>query len=323
MKYPDIKTITCFGAGLIGSGWATEFAMKGFRVKVYDVVPDMLKDAQKHVAHNFQTLIQGDVLSEEEALAAKKRIDFVPDVKEALQDVQFVQEATSERLEVKKQVLETIDTYCDENVIVGSSTSSLLVSQLAPLSKYPQRVICCHPYNPPYLIPLVELVGTEGSEDAVAHIEQMLRSMKKEPVVLKKEAKGYIANRLQVVIGREIVEMVYRGICTVEDAETALTFGPGIRWAIFGHNLTMQLGGGDGGVKAMFDKVVVRGAEKSSYLDDLGNWIKYPDDWPEVAQEGIDETLSHRSREIGNDNESLADYRDQMLIGILKLHHKL
>ena len=159
-----------------------------------------------------------------------------------------------------------------------------------------------------------------GGEVHIETIRNFLASIGKKPVVLKKEAKGYIANRLQVVVGREIVEMVYRGICTVEDAEIALTYGPGLRWAIMGHNLIMQLGGGPNGVKGMFDKLVARGAEKSSYLDDLGNWIKYPDDWPEVAQAGIDETLTHRDPSIGNDNESLAAYRDKMLIEILKLH---
>jgi len=145
----------------------------------------------------------------------------------------------------------------------------------------------------------------------------------KKPVVLNKETKGFIANRFQVVIGREIVELVNRGVCSVEDCETALTFGPGLRWAIMGHNLVMQLGGGENGVRGMFAKVTAKGADRSSYLDDLGNWIKYPDDWPDVVQAGIDETLANRPRSKGNDNSTLAAYRDLMLMEILKLHQNV
>lgn len=321
MNYPEIKKVCLYGIGLIGAGWATVLSINGIEPVLYGRSDDSILRSFKIIDSNFESMVKGGLLTREQADAAKNLIKGTTSAREALSDVQWVQESVSERSEIKKGAFEVIDTYCGENTIVGSSSSSMLISQIASFSKYPDRVICVHPYNPPHLIPLVELVGNPGSEDAIEHLYQLMEKIGKKPVVLKKEAKGYIANRLQVVVGREIVEMVYRGICTVEDAETALTYGPGLRWAIMGHNLTMQLGGGPGGVKGMFEKVVARGAEKSSYLDDLGNWIKYPDDWPEVAQEGIDETLAHRPPEIGNDNESLARYRDLMLIEILKLHN--
>ena len=323
MQYPEIKKICCYGAGLIGAGWATSFSIKGIEVCMYEQSAESIEKAKEHLERNYSVMVEGKLISKEEAEAAKKLIHCSLNIKEALSGVQYVQESVNERYEIKEQVFKSIDKYCGSEVIIGSSSSSLLISKMAEFSKYPQRCICVHPYNPPHLIPLVELVGIPGGEEAVEHIRKFMLKIGKKPVVLKKETKGYIANRFQVVVGREIVELVKRGVCSVEDCETALTYGPGLRWAIMGHNLTMQLGGGEGGVREMFEKVVAKGSDRSSYLDDLGNWIKYPDDWPETVQEGIDETLAHRSPDIGNDNESLAEYRDKMLIEILKLHQNI
>lgn len=314
------QTVTCYGAGLIGCGWAACLALGGCQVSVYDASPESLDRAPAQLRKNLEELLRGGLISADKRDAALARVRFEADARAALSGAQLVIEATPERLEVKQAVLSAIDDCCGADVVVGSSSSSLLISQIACHSAWPQRCVAIHPYNPPHLIPLVELVGMPGSEAVVEQVRIFLEQLGKKPVVLKKEAKGYIANRLQVVVGREIVELVYRGICTVEDAETALTYGPGLRWAIMGHNLTMQLGGGPGGVKGMFDKVVARGAKTSSYLDDLGNWVKYPDDWPDVAQAGIDEVLAHRDRSIGDDNPTLAAYRDKMLMELLKLH---
>ncbi len=321
MKYPQIKKVALFGAGLMGSGWATCLSYKGIEVAVYARGERQLKAAEEKVKENFKEMVEGGLLEVTEVEEALNRISYTFELKEALIDVQLVIESITEKYDIKETAYQQIDEYCDEKVIVATSTSSLLISKLAEFSKYPERCICMHPYNPPHLIPLIELVGPENSEDAIEHIRQFCIDIDKKPVVLKKETKGFIANRMQVVIGREIVELIKRGVCTIEDCETALTFGPGMRWAVMGHNLTMQLGGGAGGVKGMFEKVVAKGSDRSSYLDDLGNWIKYPDDWPEVAQAGIDETLLNRTPEIGNDNETLEKYRNKMLIEILKLHN--
>lgn len=320
MTYPEIKKVALYGIGIIGAGWATCLSVKGIDVALYGRSEESLDRAREKVATNFHGLVDGGLLTQAQVDTAVGHIVYTTDVAEALAGVQMVIESVAERADVKQAVYETVDAHCGADVIVATSTSSMLISNLAKMSKYPERCICAHPYNPPHLIPLVELVGVEGGDDAIEHTRKFLVEMGKKPVVLQKETKGFIANRLQVVIGREIVEMVKRGVCTVEDCEDALTFGPGMRWAVMGHNLTMQLGGGAGGVKGMFEKVVAKGGDRSGYLDDLGNWIKYPDDWPTVCQDGVDEALAHRTPEIGNDNASLAAYRDKMLIQILKLH---
>jgi 3-hydroxyacyl-CoA dehydrogenase len=322
MEYPEITKVCCYGAGTIGAGWATGCSLKGHPVTVYDLDEACLGRARSAIAKNYAPLVAGGVLTAAEATRCMSLVTYVGEPAAALDGVQLILESAPERHEVKKQVLETIDRYRQGDVIVGSSSSSLLASEMSRFSKYPERCICAHPYNPVHLIPLVELVGPPGSEDAIEHVRGFLASIGKEPVVLKKEAKGYIANRFQVVVGREIVELLKRGVCTVEDADKALTFGPGIRWAVMGHLLNMELGFA-GGVKGMYDKLIVPEAEHSSYLNDLGNWTKYPDDLAETAQAGVDEELAHRPPEIGNDVEGLAEYRDRMLIEILKLHKRL
>ncbi len=316
MTYPNIKKVALYGIGIIGTGWATCLSSYGIDTVLYGRSEEKLAIANAKIEAHFR----GGLMTEAEVATATAHVSYTTDLTAALTGANMVVESVAEKYDIKESVFAQIDAVCGADTILATSTSSLLISKLSSFSKYPESCICVHPYNPPHLVPLVELVGAEGGEAAVEHIRQFLLSVGKKPVVLQKETKGFIANRLQVVVGREIVEMVKRGICTVEDCETALTYGPGMRWAVMGHNLTMQLGGGDGGVRGMFEKVVAKGSDRSSYLDDLGNWIKYPDDWPEVAQAGIDETLSHRAPEIGNDNASLAAYRDKMLIEILKLH---
>jgi 3-hydroxyacyl-CoA dehydrogenase len=322
MSFPEIKKICCYGVGLIGTGWATNFVMKGYPVNMYSPEETILENARKRIEDNFARLVEADVLSSSEVDDAMGLVSYITSLEEALSGVQLIQESVPDKYEIKKEVIENIDKHCGDDVIVATSSSALLVSEMSSYSKYPSRVICAHPYNPVHLIPLVELVGAEGSEDAVQHAKEFYGSIGKEPVVLKKEIKGYIANRLQVVIGREIVELLERGVCTVEDADKALTFGPGIRWAVMGHMLAMNLGF-SGGVKAMYEKIIVKGSDRSSYLDDMANWIKYPEDLPEKSQAGVDEELANRPAEIGNTNEGLVEYRDKMLIEILKLHKKL
>lgn len=321
-NYPEIKKVCCYGVGLIGCGFAVNFAMHGIEVVMYNPETSLLDGAKEEVGKNFANLVDSAAITETQAKAAMALIQFETELFVALDGIQYIQESVPENYDVKKQVIETIDQYCGEDVILATSSSALLISKLASFSKYPTRVISAHPYNPVHLIPLIEIVGIEGSEKVTQHVKDFFARIKKEPVILKKEIKGYIANRLQVVIGREIVEMLERGVCTVEDVDKALTYGPAMRWAIMGHLLNMELGF-NGGVKGMYDKIIVKGSDRSSYLDDMANWIKYPEDLADKAQAGVDAEMANRSPEVGNDKESLIQYRDSMLIEILKLHKKL
>lgn len=320
MELTDIKKIACFGTGVIGASWATNFVMKGYPVNLYDVSDAQLQAGQEKIAKNLHFLEQEGFLTEQETTQALARVHCTTSAEEALRDVQWVQESVPERYEIKQSVLSQIDEIAGENVIYASSTSGLLISRIAALSRYPRRCVGAHPYNPPHLIPLVELVGPEGSQEAVELARVFYLKLGKEPVVLKQEVPGFIANRIQTAVAREIIDLVMRGVCTVEDADKALTFGPGIRWGIMGQNLLYNLGNPNG-IKGLYANV--GGGNKKSWLENMARWTVYPDGWPETAQAGVDEALSKRPPELGNDRESLARYRDRMLLQILKLHGKL
>jgi len=323
MVYPEIKRIACVGVGVIGASWAVNFSMKGFDVNMYHAKPDRLEVGMGKVDNIFNVLISADVISEDEAAEAKKHIYKYTSLEDAVSNVQLIVESLPERYDIKEETLQRIDKVRGEDVIYATSTSGLLISEIAKYSKYPQRCVCAHPYNPPHLIPLVELVGPEGSDEAIEHLKKFFVSVGKEPVIVKKEVPGFIANRLQTALAREVIDLVMNGVCTVEDADKALTFGPGIRWAVMGQNLLYQLGGGDGGVKGLYSKIGGTDPNRKTWLDDMAKWTKYPVDWPDIAQKGVDEEMADRPPELGNTNASLAAYRDKMLIGILKLHNKL
>ena len=321
MRGSEIKKIACFGTGVIGASWATNFVMKGYAVNMYDISKEQLELGCNKVAGNLSFLVEKGVLSRTDAEAALGRITYTTSVAEAVADVQLIQESVPERYEIKQAVLAQIDEVVGGEVIYASSTSGLLISEIAKLSKYPARCIGAHPYNPPHLIPLVELVGPEGSESVVAAAKEFYALLGKEPVVLNREVPGFIANRIQTAVAREIIDLVVRGVCSVEDADKALTFGPGIRWGIMGQNLLYNLGNPNG-IRGLYANVG-GGKNKKSWLDDMARWTVYPEGWPELAQAGVDAAIAKRPPEQGNTAETLANYRDEMLIEILRLHHKL
>ena len=141
-----------------------------------------------------------------------------------------------------------------------------------------------------------------------------------EPVVLQKEALGFICNRLQMALYREVADLVMNGVCSVEDADKAVTFGPGIRWGIMGPSLVFELGGGKGGVSGLMNHLR---DSTTLWLQDMADWKEFPAEWADIAQRGVNEEFSHRTPETGNTPETLAEYRDHMLIEELKLHGKL
>ena len=321
MNAEEIKRIACLGTGVIGASWCTNFVMKGYEAVLYDISEEQLQSGFRKVEDNLAFLVEKGCLTQKEANAALERVSCTTSLEEALTDVQWVQESVPERYEIKQSVLAEVDRFAGEQVIYASSTSGLLISEIAKLSQYPARCIGAHPYNPPHLIPLVELVGPDGSEETIETARQFYALLGKEPVVLHQEVPGFIANRIQTAVAREIIDLVMRGVCSVEDADKALTFGPGIRWAIMGQNLLYQLGSPKG-IKGLYANVG-GGKNKKSWLEDMARWTVYPEGWPDIAQSGVEAEMAKRPPELGNTNESLARYRDEMLLEILKLHHKL
>lgn len=321
MEAKDIKTVSCVGAGVIGYSWALYFSLKGLEVTVYDVVEEALELAKKRVSESLHSLITNGVVTEAEGEDLMNRIIYTTSMERAVKNAQFIVESGPENYEVKHRIVEEMEKYTGRDAIIVSSTSGLLITEIAKNAKNPERFLGAHPYNPPHLIPLVEITRGEKTSDEVVEVtKEFYKSIGKEPIVLQKEALGFICNRLQMALYREVCDLVMRGVCTIEDADKAVTFGPGLRWGIMGPSLVFQLGGGEYGILGALKHM---GPSANMWLADMADFKKIPDEFAEMAQTGVNEELANRPAKIGNDSASLEEYRDKMLIEMLKLHGKM
>jgi 3-hydroxyacyl-CoA dehydrogenase len=321
MKKPQIKKAAVLGGGVIGSSWAANFIWKGFPVNVYDISEEALQTAKGRVRANMEFLVNKGVLSADKMNVALGLAKFTTRVEEALEDVQFIQECVLEKYEIKQALVAEADRFAPEEAVFASSTSGLLITEIARHSKYPQRCVGAHPYNPVYLIPLVEITkGEKTADETVRAAFDVYRSIGKDPIVLKKEAPGFIANRLALALYREAVDLVMRGVCTVEDVDKALCSGPGLRYALMGPNLTYHLGGGSVGLKGLFQHV---GPSIEMWWADMADWKKWPEGWFDMGQEGVCQEMANRPPEEGRTAEEIAEWRDDKLISLLKILGKL
>ena len=313
--------VASISAGVIGYSYALKFAMGGHEVWAQNRTEESSALAKSRVEGSFQALVKNGVYTDEKAKEILSRIHYTTSVEEAVKDAMFIQESSAEHYDVKHEIVKQIEEFAPEDAVIASSTSGLLVTEIAKYAKHPERFVGGHPYNPPHLIPLVEITKGEKTEDwAVEKAKAFYTEIGMEPVVLQKEALGFICNRLQMALYREVVNLVLSGVCTVEDADKAVTFGPGIRWGIMGPSLVFELGGGQHGVSGLMTHL---NDSISLWLNDMADWKSFPPETAKVLQDGVNEELSHRPESIGNTHESLEEYRDKMLIEMLKLHGKL
>ncbi len=320
MTVTDIKRVACIGGGVIGSSWAIQFAMHGLDVTLYDINEEQLLKSRTQMDKSLDSLLRYEAITAERREEIVEKITFTTEMAAAVQGAHFIQESGPERLGIKQSILAQVEQFAAPDALYASSTSGLLISDITAHAAHPQRCIGAHPYNPPHLIPLVELTRCEKTDDGVVQLAyDFYQSIGKEAVLLQKECPGFIANRLQLALYREVQDLVMRGVCSVEDADKALVYGPGIRWAIFGHNMIMQLGN-PGGLTGM---VQMLGSSGDRWLEDMASWTHQPDNWAEVAQPGVDREMANFPDYIGHTNDECRAYRDRMLIDILKLHKKL
>ena len=320
MKPEEIKRVACVGGGVIGSSWAIQFAMKGLDVVLYDINDEQLAKSQAQMHKSLDALEQFKAVTPQQRQEIADQVKLTTSMEEAVKDAQFIQESGPERLEIKQSILAQAEQFASPEAVYASSTSGLLISDIAAKAAHPERCVGAHPYNPPHLIPLVELTSGDKTDPGLLQLAyDFYQSIGKEAVLLRRECPGFIANRLQLALYREVQDLVMRGVCSVEDADKALVYGPGLRWAIFGHNMIMQLGN-PGGLTGM---VQMLGNSGDRWLADMASWTHQPDNWAEVAQPGVDKEMANFPDHIGHTNEDCAKYRDQMLIELLKLHRKL
>jgi carnitine 3-dehydrogenase len=248
---PDqARRVGIVGAGVIGGGWALHYLRAGLDVDVYDPAPSARGDLLR-LAETSWPLLERMGLREG---ASQDRLTFHDRLDAAVAGADMVQENAPEVGPVKRQVLADIDRATRPGVVIASSTSGFAMTMLQADCEHPERCVVGHPFNPPYLIPVVEVVGGERTDPAaVGWLADFYASTGKRPLRLSRELPGFVGNRLQEALWREALHMVAAGEATVEEIDASIAFGPGLRWALMGPCLTFHLAGGGGGMAHMLD----------------------------------------------------------------------
>ncbi|MDR4533130.1 3-hydroxyacyl-CoA dehydrogenase NAD-binding domain-containing protein [Glutamicibacter sp. PS] len=246
----SIDTIACVGAGTIGGGWAAYFLARGYRVKVWDPAEDAAEKLGRLIDAAWPALAELDMVEG----ADKSAFTVHRDLAEAVADAGFVQESAPENLQLKRELFAELDELTAPDVVIGSSTSGYPMTEMAVNLVHPERFVVGHPFNPPYLIPLVEVVGGELTDPAaVRWAAEFYELIGKSVILMEREVPGFIANRLQEALWREALHMIDQGEATVEQIDRSITDGPGLRWPMHGPMLTFHLAGGEGGMAHMLD----------------------------------------------------------------------
>ena len=291
--------------GVIGASWAAHFLARGLDVVATDPAPDAEERLRADVAAHWPVL-ERIGLAEGASLS---RLTFTADPAEAVADADFVQENGPEREDVKHALFAVLDAAARPDVVLASSSSGLLPSVIARgAPKHPERVLIGHPFNPPHLIPLVEVVpGERTSDDSVETAMAFYAAVGKRPIRVRQEVPGHIANRLQAALWQEASSLVERGIATVADIDTAISQGPGLRWAILGPFANKHLSGGPGGLEHDLKHL---GPPTEKWWRDLRSVTLTP--------ELIDTLVAGMADELaGVDQATLVERRDAVLLALL------
>jgi 3-hydroxyacyl-CoA dehydrogenase len=305
-----IRRIAIVGTGVIGASWAAEFLARGFDVSATDPAPDAEANLRKYIDEAWPALTAMGLSPK----ASRERLSFTVDMKTALSEADLVQENGPERPDFKIKLFADMDAATPADSIIASSSSGLTMTVIQSGCSRPERCVIGHPFNPPHMIPLVEVVGGEKtSPETVRRAIEFYASIGKKPIHLHKEVVGHVANRLQAAIYREVVNLVHLGVLDVTDADTAVCWGPGLRWGVMGPNLLFHLGGGQGGIQHFMEHL---SGPLANWWKDLGSFT----DWPE----GLRETISAGTlKEVdGRTVDQLAATRDEVLLGLLQLRAK-
>jgi len=307
---PPVATVAVVGAGVIGRSWAALMLARGLDVRVMDPRPEV-GDALRTFVDDAWPALRSLGLAHGEP---PSHLAFTTDLAAACSGAGFVQESGPERLEVKHELYRQIEAAADPAAVIASSTSSLRATDLQRGADHPERILVCHPMNPPHLIPLVEIVAGERTSAAVVErARAFYASLRREVVIARREAVGHIANRLTSALYREAVNIVAEGIASVADVDRAIASGPGLRWALMGPHLIYHLAGGDGGYRGYLDHL---GPSQEARWRTLGD----PRLTPEVKEALVAGLVQALAGAAAND---LAERRDRALLEILAVKKRL
>jgi len=293
----------------MGSSWAGLFAAAGLEVRLYDVDEARLAEARQGAATAARFLAMNGLAQASLVEAGLSKMLATADLEETLASVTLVQECVREDLALKREVVAAIDTAAPREALICTSSSYLSISAIQTAAQRPQRCLAAHPYNPPHLVPLVELApGELTAPEAMQRARRFYVAVGKEPVMLAYDLPGYIANRLSAALWREAVDLVLRGVASVGDVDRAICFGPGLRWAAMGPHLLYDLGGGPDGIRGHLKHL---GSAKEEVLRDLATWTDFPFATSEALLDGLEIEKGGRSY------EALLAQRDELLVAYL------
>jgi carnitine 3-dehydrogenase len=301
-----IHRVAVIGTGVIGASWAAQYLARGLDVVATDPAPNAEANLRKYVDEAWEQL-EGIGLS---AGASRDRLTFTKDMGQALATADLVQENGPERPDFKIKLFADMDEATPVDSIIASSSSGITPSVMQSACKHPERVIVGHPFNPPHIVPLVEVVGgTKTSPEAIQQAMRFYASIGKRPIYLRKELPGHVANRLQAALYREMLYLIEQGVLSVEEADAAVSYGPGLRWGVMGQSLQWHLGGGVEGIKHFMEQLM---DPLAALMKTLGS----PQVTPELKQTIVDGVMREAA---GRSVDELAREENQVIIGLLKL----
>jgi 3-hydroxyacyl-CoA dehydrogenase len=306
-----IRRIAIIGTGVIGASWTSLFLAHGLDVVATDVAPGAEAALKRFVASAWPALQRLGLASG----ASQTRLSFTTALTDAVKDADLVQENGPEKIEFKKTLYRQLDELLHPSVIIASSSSGLTMSEIQSACEvHPERCVIGHPFNPPHLVPLVEIVGgAKTSEATIQRAAEFYTSIGQRTVRVNKEMPGHVANRLQAALSREIYYLVAEGVVSAADVDTALSWGPGLRWGIMGNMMLNHLGGGPGGIEHFFQQFA---GPMTAWWKTLGSPVLTPD----VQKKLIDSVHA----EVGSRTiQELEAERDEVLLGLLELRKKV
>ena len=305
-----IRSIAIIGTGVIGASWSALFLARGLQVVATDIAPNAETALRQFVEAAWPALKRLGLSPG----ASQSNLKFTPDLKHALANVDLVQENGPERIDFKQKLYGQLDELLSPSVIIASSSSGLTMSEIQKgAASHPERCVIGHPFNPPHLIPLVEIVGgAKTSETTIRRAAEFYTAIGQRTVRVNKEMPGHVANRLQAAIAREVYYLVSEGIVSAADVDTALSWGPGLRWGIMGNMMLNHLGCGPGGIEHFFRQFA---GPMTAWWKTLGS--------PELTRDVQKKLIASVHSEVGSRSiDELAARRDEILVDLIELRKK-
>lgn len=301
-----IRRVAIVGTGVIGASWAAQYLASGLDVVATDPAPNAEANLRQYVDKAWKDLTSIGLARG----ASRDRLTFTTSLKDALSKADFVQENGPERPDFKIKLFADMDDAAPADSIIASSSSGITPSVMQSGCKRPERILVGHPFNPPHIIPLVEVVGgAKTSPEAIRRAIAFYASIGKKPIQLHKELPGHVANRLQAALYREVMYLIDNGVLGVADADDAVSWGPGLRWGVMGPSLQWHVGGGAGGINHFMEHLM---GPLVAMQQTLGN----PVATPELKQKIVDGVTREAN---GRSVDQLAQDENNLLVGLLRL----